>query len=533
MMDKNKTLNNPLRTVAITILPLAFAGCKEKSSFTDDTYRNVVVIISDDHAHHTLGSYGNNFIRTPNLDRLAKQGVRFENGYCNAPICSASRQSILTGKYPQATGVTLLFTPFSQQNNVTIAEHLSNQGFATALFGKTHFNDWIWSPVYDTWPKYGFDSVMTNGVYQQWLRNKQQPPMPGGVDFYVRARATEDPAGFWNSANRPHAVYDEFSQGTFFAKEALNFMEKNKDGRFLAWIAFNEPHAPFHYPVEYAGSYGPDDVPLPEGSPEDDRWIPEIFSGLTESQKRGIIGAYYSSVEYMDKNIGLIIDGIDQLGLADNTLVIYISDNGYLLYDHKRFEKHTMWAESVQVPVIFKGKTIPKGILSDAIFEGVDVVPTICELLNVPPMKEAQGESFVPLFNGETQDIKTHAFSVFLEDNLVMIANKQWKYIFMTGKRDLGLEYATGFGAPGITHFLYDLENDPGETSNLATDPTNQEILEQMKKELLAKFTEIHPYANELPQNLNIDGKLMWFAEPRDVGAEYGGTPLRILESGD
>ncbi len=523
-------MNKPLRNFTLGLLPLAMAACTDQSKPAGDAYKNVVVLISDDHSHHTLGCYGNEFIRTPNLDRMAQQGVRFENGYCNAPICSASRQSILTGKYPQATGVTMLFTPFSQQNNVTIAEHLSNQGFATALFGKTHFNDWIWSPVYDEWPKYGFDSIMTNGVHNQWLREQQQPPMPEGLDFYVRAGAKENPAGFWNSDNRPHAVFDEYSQGTFFANEALQFMKRNKDGRFLAWIAFNEPHAPFHYPVEYDGTYGTDDVPLPEGSDEDDRWVPEIFSRLSEQQRRGIIGAYYTSVEYMDKNVGIVLDGIDKLGLTDNTLVIYISDNGYLLYDHKRFEKHTMWAESVQIPVIFNGKTIPQGMVTDALFEGVDLAPTICDLLGVPPMEAAQGESFVPLFKGVTDDIKQYAMSVFLEDNLVMLADKKWKYVFMTGKRDLGLEYATGFGAPGIQHFLYDMENNPRETHNLANDLAYKSVLDEMKNHLISRFKEIHPYANELPQNLNTDGKLMWFAEPRDVGAEYGGEPLRILE---
>jgi choline-sulfatase len=111
---------------------------------------------------------------------------------------------------------------------------------------------------------------------------------------------------------------------------------------------------------------------------------------------------------------------------------------------------------------------------------------------------------------------------------MVMIANKEWKYIFMTGKRDLGLEYATGFGAPGIFHFLYDQVNDPRETTNLAHNPDYVSHREKLQQDLLNWFMETHPYANELPKGLSTDGQLMWFAEPRDVGAEYGGRPLRI-----
>ncbi|MFP4288355.1 MAG: sulfatase [Bacteroidales bacterium] len=520
------------RQIALGLIPMAITSCNHtgnKQESGNGGYKNVVVVISDDHAPHTMGTYGNDHIRTPHIDRLAQNGIQFNNAYCNAPICSASRQSVLTGKYPQATGVTLLFTPFNPQNNTTIANHLQDEGFKTALFGKTHFNDWLWYPVWDEWPKYGFDTLILSGDYSRWRDEVEGDAIPDQGRYYSRANAVENPAGFWNADYLPHQVYDDYSKGTFFADRAIEFIRQNKDDRFLVWLAFNEPHAPFHFPAEFRDRYDPEQLELPAGSAEDDRWIPEIFADFSDEEKRGIIASYYTSVEYMDKNLGKVIDALEAMELDENTLVIYLSDNGYLLYDHKRFEKHTMWKESVQIPMIFSGKGLPEGVKSDAIIEGVDLVTTICDLLDVPAMPNAQGMSFKEVLKGKKTDLKPYAYSLFLEDNMAMIASKEWKYIFMTGKRDLGLEYATGLGAPGITHFLYDLKNDPGETTNLADDPDFRTRKENLQDDLLAWFKETHPEAHNLPETLTTDGQLMWFCEPRDVGAEYGGTPLRII----
>jgi arylsulfatase A-like enzyme len=516
------------------VIPLAFISCNQQTAEnqqndSDFHYDNVVVIISDDHAPHTLGSYGNDVIRTPNLDRLSAQGVQYNNMYCNAPICSASRQSMLTGKYPTATGVTLLFTPFNPENNTTIGDHLQDQGFKTALFGKTHFNDWIWYPAWEEWPKYGFDTLVGGSQYNQWVKTMNPEPLPDNVEYYQRPQKDESFSHYWNTEYLPHKTRDEYSKGTFLANSAIDYIEKNKDDRFFVWLAFHQPHAPFFFPEEYRDSYDPAQLELPETSPEDDRWVPELFANYTDQEKKNIIASYYTSVEYMDKNIGLVMDALEENDLDENTLVVYVSDNGYLLYDHKRFEKHTMWKESVQVPLIWSGKNIPTSVQKDDIIEGVDLVPTIVDMLGLPPMEDVQGTSFKESVTGERSDLKPFAYSLFLEDNLAMVANKEWKYVFMTGKRDLGLEYATGFGAPGLSHFLYDIKNDPRETTNLAHNQEHESKMKEMQQEMLKWFKETHPDAANMPETLTMEGKLMWFCEPRDVGAEHGGTPLRII----
>lgn len=512
-------------------LLFSFSSCRVEDNQEETGFRNVVFIVSDDHAYTALGAYGNDEIRTPSLDKMAGEGVLFTNAFCNSPICSASRQSLLTGKYPQATGVSLLFTPFNDTRNTTIAEHLKNQGFATGLIGKTHFNDWIWSPVVEEWPDFGFDTLMMTSAHEEWRSSLPAREYPDTLEYYSREVPSTPLGDVWNTLARPARVYDEESEGTFLSRKAIEFIREKKDDRFCLWLAYREPHAPFHFPLEYAGKYKPEDMTLPGGSVEDDRWVPEIFRNLNDEQRRGIKAAYYSSVEYLDKNIGLVLDALKEEGLDENTLVVYLGDNGYLLYDHKRFEKHTMWSPSVEIPLIIKGGNLPKGLVTDAVTGGVDIVPTVCDLLDVPAMEEAQGVSFRGVLEGRQTDYKPYAFSLFLEDNMAMVSSKKWKYVFMTGKRDLGLEYATGFGAPGITHMLYDLENDPGETTNLAMDDAHREQLDMMKVALLEWFKDTHPDAGNMPDYLTRDGQLMWFCEPRDVGAEYGGTPLRILET--
>ena len=496
-------------------------------SFANQPIRNVVVILADDHARKVAGCYGNELIRTPNMDRLASEGVLFDWAYCNAPMCSASRASLLTGKYPHTTVANLLFTPFDDSKNTTIAEQLRMQGFKTALFGKNHNNAWTWGELYkDGMPDYGFDVTIEGEQYQQYIKERGKRPVPDSIQTY------SDKTDVHNTQCLPHAYYDADAPGTFYANEAARFISENKEKPFFVWYASNEPHSPYAFPIEYNGKYNPADMLLPAGSDEDDRWIPEQFSHLTNQGRKGIIAAYYTSVEFMDKNTGIVLDAITKNGLDNSTLIIYISDNGYLLNDHKRFEKHSMWDEAIHQPLIIKaGNNYKKGVRNSALVEYVDIVPTILDIVNKKPIKEVQGTSLLPVLNGKKSEIKKFVYSFYLEDNFAMVADKRWKYIFHTGARDLGIGYATGKGAAGITHFLYDLENDPAETTNLAAKAEYKEVFNQMRSQLLHHFEQKHPNGKEAPSNLTDDGKLMWFCEPRDIGAmpSLNIAPIRVF----
>lgn len=473
---------------------------------TDINFRNVVFIIGDDHSTEVLGAYGNKIVKTPNLDKMAQRGVLFSHAYVNSPVCSPSRQSMITGKYPHASGVSLLSTPFPEEQ-ISIADYLTPLGFRTAIIGKNHFNS-------DS--NHGFEHKIQKRDYLDYI--KAHPPRiaPDSVKSRPQWKPFKDPANIWLNADAlPSQYYDEDDVGTYYAKKAIEFINKNQDERFCLWLGFEEPHSPFNFPIEYANKYKPEDMPLPTGSPQDDRWIPAVFKDLTETEKKGIISSYYTSVEYLDKNVGLVLDALEKAGLSENTLVIYVGDHGYLLNDHKRFEKHMMWEEAVKAPLIIQGgKAFAEGKIELELTEFVDLVPTIVEALGEEPLNDIHGKSLVPLLKGETDKHRDYVFSEFLPDNKAMIRTKEFKYIFTTGKNDLGMGYETGFGASGITHKLYDMVGDPKETTNLSNNPKYQETMLDLQKKLLEVFENTHPLAGKLPESWSMEQKFVAYCEP-------------------
>ena len=409
-----------------------------------------------------------------------------------------------------------------------------NKRFATGIFGKTHFNNWIWSGLYDHGlPKHGFDTVVDRSSYRQWLAQNPPPDLPGDIMTYSRP-ASRDQLGAWmNAGALPHPIDDAHSEGTFYTNAAIEFLQSNQEQPFLLWLAFKEPHHPYYFPIEFANQYTPEDIKLPDGSPEDDRWVPEKYLKLTDQEKRGIIAAYYASTTYMDKNVGLVLQALEDLGIAEQTIVVYLSDNGYLLYEHKRFEKHTLWEESVRQPMMVRlGNSMNTNKQTAAIVEYIDVVPTILELLGQPPIPDAQGKSFAHLLTTTNGDHRSSAFSTYLEDNMAMVCTNEWKYMFATGRRDLGISYQTGNGPSGIYHRLYNLTDDPNEKRNLAYLEDYQSQLKEMQTLLLERFKSSHPETNRLPQQLTIEGQLVWFCEPRDVGADQSldDHPFRVFK---
>ncbi len=489
----------------------AWIGCRAPSEKAD-AYRNVIFLISDDHAATVAGCYGNPIVRTPNIDRLAERGIRFEKAYANAPLCSASRQSLITGKFPHAAGVTLLRTSFPEEQ-VTIAEHLKGLGFATGLIGKAHFNNDL---------SHGFDYRVTRADHRAYVEALPDSEIPKDVPVRPPWRPFRDHARVWLNADRlPSSNYDRHSQGTYYSTQANAFIDAHNDERFFLVVGYHEPHSPFNFPVEYAGRYRPEDMPLPTGSPEDDRWIPLEFKDLTEQERRGIIASYYTSVEYMDKNVGLVVDHLAAKGLIDETLVVYLGDHGYLLNDHKRFEKHMMWEPAVRSPLILAGAAdLGGGAVSEAMTEFVDIAPTVLDLLDVPAMEGLQGESLVPVIEGRVSEHKTYVFSEFLADNKAMVRTEEWKYIFTSGKRDLGQGYETGNPPPGVTHRLYHMPTDPDEHRNVAGLPENGTVLEQLQGLMLAHFQRTHPKSDRLPDGLTIEEALVWFCEPPEIEAD-------------
>ncbi|MBM3335151.1 sulfatase-like hydrolase/transferase, partial [Candidatus Sumerlaeota bacterium] len=283
------------------------------------TRPNVVWIVSDDHAAYVTGCYGNSIVRTPNLDRLAAGGVRFDHAYCNSPVCTASRQSFLTGRYPRTVGVSTLQGALPA-DELTLAEMLGAAGYETAAFGKMHFNNNL---------KHGFDLRKDMPDYQRWLKEKGGiRPVSKDIEVQPPWRPFKDPARVWlNSRNLPTGYYAEDAPSMFIARESAKYLETKHDNPFFLMVSFYEPHSPYRYPIEYRNRHNAAEFKLYKVGPEDDDQIPAIFRDLTDDERRGIQAAYYTSTEFMDSCVGVVLDGLERAGLKDNTLVVYIGDN--------------------------------------------------------------------------------------------------------------------------------------------------------------------------------------------------------------
>ncbi len=508
-MQRRDFLTQTLTALAAAGLGGLFLGSRPAPK----RLRNVVLLIGDDHSARVLGCYGNPLIRTPNLDRLAREGTRFTRAFAQSPICSASRQSFLTGKYPHQTGVNLLFTSFSDAN-VTVAEHLKAQGYRTAAIGKMHTNNNL---------PHGFELRKDGAEYARWLKEKGGPkPVPADVPVRNMSTTKGMQPGIWlNPGVRPEPLLDEDSLDTYLARQAGEFIREAREHPFLLFVGFHAPHAPMNFPVEFAGKYRPEQMPLGRSSADDERWIPNIFRNFSPEQKREVVAGYYTCVEYLDKNVGLVLNELKTNGLENNTLVVYISHHGYLLDDHRRFEKHTMWEPAVQTPLLVRAPGLGKpGQVSSELVELVDLVPTFTESTALPSLPTqgpfSPGKSLLPLLRNPRAEHREAIFSEYLIDRLAMLRTDDYKYVFTSGEHDLGVGYETGHAPFGPTQWLFDLKADPDELHNLAADPAQAGRLRAMQAQLIAVFRKTHPVAAKLPAGLNAEQTLAWFCEPRD-----------------
>jgi choline-sulfatase len=364
---------------------------------------NVLWVCADDHAPYVCGAYGNTTVRTPNLDRLAAGGVRFDRAYCNSPVCTASRQSFLTGRYPRTLGVTRLLTPLPD-GELTLARLLRAAGYDTAAIGKMHFN---------SDHKHGFDVRIDRPEHARHLKEHGKRPLPGGVEVQPPWRPFRDPARVWlNSACLPVGSTDEDMDGAYFAREAARYLGQERDRPFFLMVSFYEPHSPFRFPVGYRGRHRPEEFAVPKVGPEDDAQIPQVFRGLTDREMQGIIAAYYTATEFLDKNVGLVLDALGRAGRAGDTLVIYTGDHGYMLGQHGRFEKHCSYEPAVRAPLLLRWPGhLRAGQSTRALVEFIDIVPTVLEFAGVPAPATVQGKSLVPLLGGRSRHTATMSWS--------------------------------------------------------------------------------------------------------------------------
>jgi choline-sulfatase len=437
------------------------------------------------------GAYGSRLARTPNLDRFASEGIRFDRAYCSCPLSTPSRMAFLTGRYPRSIGVTLSRTPLPA-GEVTIGGWLRSAGYEALAIGKTHYYD----PLVQE-----FDHCIDLREHRVFLAAREPGPSPPDVEVLGPWQPFLDPASIWlNSGCLPYACDAEMPD-TFFSEMARQFLVERRPKPFFLWVGFYVTHSPFRFPIEFHNVFDQELFPIPELGPEDDVQIPPVFRGLNDREKRGIIAAYYTSVAYMDRNIGLILDALDQARLADQTLVIFSSDHGYLLGEHGRFEKHCCYEEAVRAALVMRlPGVIEPARATDALVELIDVMPTVLELCGLEPAPDIHGRSLAPLLRGDTPTHRQHVISEYADNAEAMIQTERWKLIYSAGNRRRRDGYAIERSQPGPTTRLYDLAADPHELRTVADLPENRETVEHLLELLAAHMKATARDASAVPE---------------------------------
>jgi arylsulfatase A-like enzyme len=442
--------------------------------------------MSDQHAYRALGAYGSRDVRTPALDRLARTGVRFDRAYTPSPVCVPARFALLTGRYPHTTGCVGNDTPLPLRER-TVAHWLRDRGYLTAFVGKLH-------PVAPHTG--GFDYYVDFGHYYDFLgpRVERFARAMGarnsgcGVPWIDRLHRTGAGAAGASSPwgapppGRPTGdalpLEDHFDR--FVAHEAIRFLHDHAEEPFVLVVSFLAPHAPFAPPPEFA-TYRPAELSLPVTAtarppaspavspgnldPHGGWFLPPPGDPRRDGEAREWLAAYYGNVSHLDAAAGRVLDALADLGLAEDTLVVYTSDHGELAYEHGLFGKGLFYEGSVRVPLIVRcpGVTRP-GTATTDLTDLTDVLPTTLELTGLREATGLDGHSLVPTLASAGGPAtpgaagRPFAFSEigFPHRPRYMLRSERWKYNHYTDP-------------PACE--LFDLQDDPQETRNLADDP--------------------------------------------------------------
>jgi choline-sulfatase len=499
-----------LRSARFLVLLAAASSVATAPVFAAPAKRlNVLWICADDHAPYVLGAYGNRLAQTPNLDRLAAGGMRFDRAFCNSPVCTASRQSFITGRYPRTLGVTQLSTPLPE-GDVTLADMLGQAGYETAAFGKMHFNSRL---------SHGFAKRLDLGDFVAALTARGPTKIPTDLRVQPPWRPFKDPARIWlNAETLPVRNVDADMSGTYFAQQADHFLNEAREKPFFLFVSFYEPHSPFNFPIEDRTRFGPARFDVPAVAPQDEWQIPAVFRNLTPREKRGIAAAYYTSVGFLDRNVGRVVAALEKSGHAANTLVIYTGDHGYLLGQHGRFEKHCSYEEAIRAPLLIRcpGQVRP-GSTTRALVEFIDIFPTVLDFCGVPTPANVQGRSLRPVLTAQTATHRPRVFVEYAPNDEAAVRDDRWKLIFERGKRRRTDGYDTDGPLPGRKVRLYDLETDPHELTDVASRPENGDRVRRMLAHLAEHLRSSAREPVSFSRSTDLLDQLDILVQPHDV----------------
>jgi arylsulfatase A-like enzyme len=414
---------------------------------------NFVFFLTDDQRWDAMSCVGNKMLQTPNMDRIAGEGIRFENMFVATSLCGPSRASFLTGKYVHNHGVRRNGEALSLEHK-TFPEILKEAGYETAFIGKWHNTDQGKGRGFDY--TFGFEG---QGRYHDPIVSENFGPF-----MEYEGHVTD-----------------------VLTDHAIKFLEKEHEGPFCLLLWFKAPHRSWLPAKRFESLY--DDIKMPEPLTFNDTYDGRPEAVRNADMKIGdfddvpdldtFLKNYYRTLVGVDENVGRVLDVLERLGYEKNTVVIYSSDNGFFLGEHHFFDKRLMYEPSIRIPLLVKyPKMIRPGTTNQDMVLNVDIAPTILDLAGVPVPENVDGKSIKSLLQGKSIPWRSEFLYEYYEYPAVHmvrknrgIRTKRWKYIHY-------------FEEPQEFE-LYDIQNDPHEVNNLYGNPAFKDVFEQLRVRLV------------------------------------------------
>ncbi|NRA39638.1 MAG: sulfatase-like hydrolase/transferase [Planctomycetes bacterium] len=441
---------------------------------------NILYIMSDQHRFDSLACNGHPMVKTPNMDRLAASGCNFTNAFTPLPMCVPVRCTLLTGQWPSQHGVIHnfdgeCFKPLDPQGP-SVPREITGVGYHSHHFGRWHVSP-NHSPL-----DFGFQEYTPDWRYGKWRQHQgiAACPRDGGV--------------FGN--NDPH-ITPEQSSVAWHADQIIECIEKSQgepDPFFIRWHMI-EPHLPCRPPQEYADMYDPKDIePWPGFA---DEFINKPYMHKHMNVSRGtdgmcwddwapVVARYFAEISLLDTQIGKLLDALERLGIADNTLIVYTADHGDMCGSHGMIDKHcVMYDDIVRIPLMMSWPNqIQAGSVSDEFVNLVDIPSTMCVAAGIEVPEYCAGLNLIDIANGKSSDrediFSTYHGNQFGNYSQRMVRDRRWKYVWNAGDIDE----------------LYDLENDPGELTNLLHEEQHAEELQRLRTRLVYWLEETNDVLN-------------------------------------